>query len=138
MSSSDELRWQQRLANFEKAMARLTSACAQEEYSELEQVGLVKTFEFSFELAWKVLKDLLFYEGYDENSPRAVVRRAFEVGYLDERETETLLDALGKRNLLSHTYDQNIANEAVELITERYAPALRELLERLQKKRASV
>lgn len=136
MSNTDEIRWQQRLMNFEKAMARLTTACDKDEdFSDLECAGLIKTFEFSFELAWKTLKDLLFYEGYDEKSPRDVLRRAFAAGYLTESESETALDALDKRNLLSRTYDEETAEEAVDLITGRYAPMLQSLLETLQKKR---
>ena len=109
MSSSDERRWQQRLDNFGTALAQLTSACERERYDDLERAGLIKTFEFCFELSWNVLKDLLFYEGYDEKVPRAAIRKGFEVDYLDENDCETLLDALDKRNLLSHTYRSDVA-----------------------------
>jgi nucleotidyltransferase substrate binding protein (TIGR01987 family) len=136
MSNGDEIRWQQRLENFEKAMSQLNAACAQEDYSDLERAGLVKTFEFSFELGWKTLKDLLFYEGFEEKTPREVLRRAFEAGYLDESASETALDALDKRNVLSHTYDEDAAAEAVELIKDQYAPMLRVVLSRLKEKRA--
>lgn len=124
MSNTDEIRWQQRLVNFEKAMVSLTRACSLEEYSELERAGLVQMFEVAFELAWKTLKDLLFYEGYDASSPRSVLRSAFRAGYLDEATTETLLEALEKRNLLAHTYSEETAEKAVELVTKNFAPAL--------------
>ena len=134
MSNSDEIRWQQRLANFRKAMAQLEAACDLEDYSDLERAGLVQTFEFSFELGWKTLKDLLFYEGYDEKTPRDVIRRAFEAGHLSEEDTETALNALDKRNLLSHTYDEETAEEAVSLIREQYAPMLCRLRDKLLEK----
>jgi len=134
MSNSDEIRWQQRLANFRKAMAQLEAACDLEDYSDLERAGLVQTFEFSFELGWKTLKDLLFYEGYDEKTPRDVIRRAFEAGHLGEEDAETALDALDKRNLLSHTYDEETAEEAVSLIREQYAPMLCRLRDKLLEK----
>ena len=76
MSNSDERRWQQRLDNFGTALAQLTSACERERYDDLERAGLIKTFEFCFELAWNVLKDLLFYEGHDVKVPRAVLRKS--------------------------------------------------------------
>ena len=79
MSNTDEIRWQQRLENFGKAISQLETACSRDEYSDLERAGLVQMFEFSFELAWKTLKDLLFSEGYDEKTPRSVIRRSFEV-----------------------------------------------------------
>lgn len=138
MSNADEIRWQQRLVNFSKAMSQLDAACEEEEYSDLERAGLVKIFEFSFELAWKTLKDLLFYEGYDEKNPRDVLRRAFTAGYLDEASAETALDALDKRNLLSHTYREETARQAVDLIKNCYAPMLQALLLLLRKKQASL
>jgi len=136
MSNSDEIRWQQRLANFGKAMSQLDAATKVNEYSDLERAGVIKTFEFSFELAWKTLKDLLFYEGYDEKTPRDVLRRAFEAGYLEQDGAETALDVLDKRNLLTHAYDEKTAEEVVALIKNRYAPMLRGLLARLLDKQA--
>ena len=135
MSSSDERRWQQRLDNFGTALAQLTSACERERYDDLERAGLIKTFEFCFELSWNVLKDLLFYEGFDEKVPRAAIRKSFEVDYIDESDCETLLDALDKRNLLSHTYRSDAAREAESLIKERYHPVLLRLHRTLDAKR---
>ena len=124
MSSTDEARWIQRLASFGLALAQLSEACAQDSYSILERAGLVKTFEFCFELSWNVLKDLLFYEGYEEKVPRSAIRRSFEVEYIDERDCELLLEALEKRNILSHVYQKSAALEAETLIKDRYHPVL--------------
>ncbi len=128
------MRWQRRLQNFGRALIRLETACAQEEYSELERAGLVQMFEFTLELACKTLKDLLFYEGLDVKTPREAIRKAFETGYLTEEDTETLLDALAKRNLLSHTYEEQTAKEAERLIKHRFAPVFRKLYNCLQEK----
>ena len=135
MSNSDERRWQQRLESFGRALGQLTSACEREKYDDLERAGLIKTFEFSFELAWKVLKDLLFHEGYDIKVPRAVIRKSFEVDYISEDDCETMLDALDIRNLLSHTYLSDAALEAERLIKECYHPVLLELHRTLNAKR---
>ena len=124
VSNSDERRWQQRLDTFGTALAQLTNACDRERYDYLELAGLIKTFEFSFELSWKVLKDLLFHEGHDAKTLRAVIRKSFEVDYIDESDCETLLDALDKRNLLSHAYLLDVAEAAASLIKEHYHPVL--------------
>ena len=137
MANSDEIRWQQRLENFGKALAQLESACNQDEYSDLERAGLVQMFEFTMELAWNTLKDLLFYEGFDTKTPREAIRKAFETEYLTEEETETLLDALSKRNVLSHTYEQKTAKEAERLVKDVFMPVFRALYDRLQRKRHS-
>jgi len=135
MANSDEIRWQQRLENFGKALAQLESACNQDEYSDLERAGLVQMFEFTMELAWNTLKDLLFYEGFDTKTPRETIRKAFEAEYLTEDETTTLLDALTKRNVLSHTYDEKTAKEAERLVKDVFRPVFRSLYDRLQRKR---
>jgi len=135
VSNSDERRWQQRLDNFGTALAQLTDACERERYDDLERAGLIKTFEFCFELSWKVLKDLLFYEGYEAKTPRGSIRKSFEVDYLDEDDCETLLDALDKRNVLSHTYRTDVAWEAEVLIKQRYYPVLLRLYRALDARR---
>ena len=132
MSNADESRWRQRLDNFSHALAQLSAACNQPRYTDLERSGLVQVFEFSFELAWKTLQDLLFYEGYGAKTPRAAIRQSFVAGYLDEKDCETLLDALEKRNLLSHTYRKALALEAETLIKTCYHSALARLHTTLQ------
>lgn len=135
MSNSDEIRWQQRLENFGKALKQLEAGCAQTEYSDLERAGLVQVFSFTFELGWKTLKDLLYYEGFDTKSPRETIRQAFQAGYLDEASTETFLDALQQRNLLAHIYDKENSLKAEELIRNRYAPVLQSLYATLSGRR---
>ncbi len=68
MSEIPKERWELRLENFGKALSQLQKACDLEFYTDLERSGLVKTFEFSYELAWKTLKDLLAYEGFEAES----------------------------------------------------------------------
>lgn len=134
MSNTDDIRWQQRLENFSKALSQLETACNQDEYSILERAGLIQMFEFTFELAWKTLKDLLFSEGFDEKTPRSVIRRSFEVEYLSESDSEIFLDALTKRNLLSHIYEEKIAEQALDLIKNTYLSVLRNTFSTLQDK----
>ncbi|WP_419949138.1 HI0074 family nucleotidyltransferase substrate-binding subunit [Candidatus Palauibacter sp.] len=136
MSNTDERRWQQRHDTFGAALTQLTDACARDRYTFLELAGLIKTFELSFELAWKVLKDLLFYEGHEVKSPRPVIRKSFEVDYIDESDCETLLDALGKRDFLAHVYLLEEARRAEALIKESYHPVLLRLHETLASVRA--
>ncbi len=135
MSNSNEIRWHERLENFGKALAQLEKACDKEEYSDLELAGLVQMFGFTFELSWKTLKDLLFYEGFDVKSPREVIRKSFEVEDISEDDCEVFLDALSKRNLLSHTYEEKTAMEALHLIKDLYHPLLRRIHNILNGKR---
>jgi nucleotidyltransferase substrate binding protein (TIGR01987 family) len=135
MSNADEIRWRQRFENFEKALLLLREVLEAKpvlEYSKLEQEGIVQRFEYTFELAWKTMKDRLYYEGHDERTPRSVIRRAFEVGFLTEDEAEIWLDSLEKRNLLSHTYNEQTALAALQKIANEYSKILIALYQRLK------
>lgn len=136
MSNSDPIRWKQRLQQFKKAETRLSEALINgfEVLARLEQEGVIQRFEYTFELSWKVLKDLLYYEGFDVKSPRDVIRQAFESGYLNTDDTEIALVALEKRNLLTHTYEEETMLEALELIQSNFHPQLSRLLKTLEKK----
>ena len=137
MNNTYEVRWIQRLHNFKKVLTQLEMACLKDGYSDLERAGLVLMFAFSFELAWKTYKDLLIYEGYDSKTPRSVIRTAHEAGYVNEEDAEVWLDALRKRNLLSHTYEEETAKEAESLINNIYAPLLRRIYDVLERKSGS-
>ncbi len=134
MTSNGEFRARQRLGNFEKALSQLEGACQRHSYSDLERAGLVQMFGFTFELLWKTLKDILLLDGVVANTPREAFRKAFAATYLDGQETETLLDALEKRNLLYHTYEEETAKEAEALIKGRYAPVLLNVCGRLRER----
>ncbi|EOX3336352.1 TPA: HI0074 family nucleotidyltransferase substrate-binding subunit [Vibrio cholerae] len=125
-------RWKQRLQNLSKAQSRLQKACEQESYNDLELAGLVQTFEFSFELMWKTLKDLLEFEGFDAASPRSVLRTALEAQHISSLQCEVLLEALMKRNLLAHTY----VLQAQQLIVQNFAPVIAQVTQYLEEKSA--
>ena len=125
-----ELRWKQRFQNYEASLRELRSAIAKTAYTNLERAGLIQLFEISFELAWKTLKDMLSYEGYDVNSPKSALKQAYASGIITEG--ELWIRALDGRNLFSHTYDNELAEEAVELIKETYSPLLFTLEDKLK------
>jgi nucleotidyltransferase substrate binding protein (TIGR01987 family) len=126
---SNENRWLQRLQNLNKAFKRFEDACDQDDYSDLEVAGLVQTYEFTFELCWKTLKDKLTFEGYEVNSPREVIKKAFEMSLLTD--VDQWLEALESRNLFSHTYDSDIAAQATALIKDELEPMLRACIAKL-------
>ena len=127
LSKLDIKRFKHRFDNFSKAVKQLQDACDQDSYSNLELAGLIQTFMFSYELAWKALKDLLQHDGYSLNSPRAVIRQSFVSAYLNEQDTEIFLEALEQRNKLSHMYDIALAEADAILIKEKFQPMLSRL-----------
>jgi len=127
MSNSNGARWCQRLEHFQRAMRRLDEACAMDKFSELELAGLIQTYEFCFELAWKTLKDLIYVEGIELASPRSVLRQAHEMRLVED--IDGWLRLLESRNVLSHVYDDATAAEAERLIKDSYHPLLRRLVD---------
>ncbi len=124
----NDIRWQQRFENFEKAMTFLEQAMRIEHPDIIQKAGMIQFFEMSFELAWNTLKDYLEGEGFIEiNSPRKTIKKAFEIGFI--KDGRAWLELLENRNLTSHTYDQETADLVEKLIHEKYYPMLKELFD---------
>jgi nucleotidyltransferase substrate binding protein (TIGR01987 family) len=127
-----DLRWKQRFENYRKAFLQLTEFIEKGELNKFELQGLIKCFEYTFELAWKTMKDYLEQEGFDVKTPRLVIQTAFQSELV--KEGHTWIDMLEKRNLMSLTYNEKIAEEAVRLIRQRYYTVLQELYNTLEGK----
>ena len=126
------IRCRQRFSNYEKSLSHLRLTVEKANLNEIEKAGLIQFFEVTFELAWKVMKDFLTAEGFEVKSPRSSIKTAFEYGLLEDG---TLwLEALEKRNLASHTYDDKILDELEELIIHSYYPILEEFKKVIKKK----
>ena len=128
MSPDPDVRWKQRFQNYSKAYSLLRNGINQEhELTQLEQEGLIQRFEFTFELAWKVLKDRMEHDGLvlDKIAPKPVIRLAHENKYLSN--SEVWFKMLGDRNLMSHTYDFRKFAVVIESIREEYLTCFEEL-----------
>lgn len=129
-----DIRWIQRYANYHKACSRLLAITESdrfmEDLSELEIEGLVKRFEYTYELAWKVLQDLLVYKGYEFMSgPNGTLKMAFEDGLIASHDGWRMMAK--SCNTLSHVYDESEALPIVQMIYSDFAPLLKQLDELL-------
>lgn len=124
-----DVRWEQRYANFGKAIRQLTEFVEKPELNKFEVQGLVQCFEYTFELAWKTAKDYLTDQGFDVHSPRQTIQIAFQAGLI--KDGHTWIDALEKGNLLAHTYDEDRAKEAEQLIRDKYYQVVQALYQDL-------
>lgn len=125
MGLQPDIRWVQRFDNFTRALGTLRRAVAlsgQRELTELEQQGLIQSFEFTHELAWNVLKDYLEEQGYvGIIGSKNATREAFRNNLLDDG--EVWMDMIKARNQTSHTYDPELAGEIARDILTRFYPA---------------
>lgn len=121
-----DIRWQQRFANFCQALDQLETFFQPPELNERERQGLIKAFEYCFELGWNSLRDLLLAEGNaDLIGSRDTLRLAFRVGLI--RDGESWLRMVQDRNLTSHTYNRVTAEQVSGQVAQRYLPCFREL-----------
>lgn len=129
MPLNPDIRWKQRFQNFDRAYVLLREALEHGAavLSPLEKEGVIQRFEYSFELAWKTVKDFLEADGLMSSpvTPRQVLKDAFEAKVI--RDGQVWIDMLDHRNLLSHTHDIAVFEKAVDAIVARYLPAMEEM-----------
>lgn len=96
--------------------------------------GIIDKFFLQFELSWKVLKELLSYEGRSvakPGSPREILKAAYATyDYIDE---DIWLEMLRARNDMTHIYNGEAARQMVKVILEKYIPVFVEMRERIEK-----
>lgn len=130
MQNTQNIRWQQRFNNYEKAFQSLTSAIQlsqQRPLTELEKQGLIQAFEFTHELAWNVMKDYFSYQGTQNiTGSRDATREAFNQGLI--KNGESWMAMIQSRNKTSHTYDQSVADEIVQAIIDVYFEMFQQFL----------
>ena len=134
MTPAADIRWQQRLSNFERALALLREAMVNgpSALNQLEKEGVIQRFEYCFELAWKTTKDYMEANGFvcAVVMPRQVLKDAYAAKVIADG--QVWIAMLDHRNLLSHIYNPTAIEQAVEAIHQQYLPAMEQLLSFLQ------
>jgi nucleotidyltransferase substrate binding protein (TIGR01987 family) len=117
-----DIRWEQRFQNFSDALNHLKYAVTEViNPSDLEKEGTIQRFEFTHELAWKVMKDYLEYEGITGiTGSRSATREAFNKGLITDG--QTWMDMIESRNKTVHTYLDDVLEKEYQLIVIRYYP----------------
>ena len=128
-----DIRWIQRFNSYSKVLAQLSKFIEKSYLTDFEEQGLIKSFEYTHELAWKTLKDFFEYQGDQEiHGSRDATRKAFKEGLMDE-DGEIWMDMIQSRNMTSHTYNEKLAGEISTAIVDIYYPAFVTLRKKLKK-----
>ena len=134
-TKQSDIRWKQRLATFRTALDRLKEVVELQKsraLTPLEKDGMVQRFEYTQELAWKVLKNYLEYQGTERlGGSRDTIRQAYSMGLIQN--TEPWFDMLESRNETAHVYDEDTETDVIDKVTKTYLPILSDLLETLNK-----
>ena len=129
----EDIRWKQRLQNYKKALITIKNAvelAKSRNVSDLEKQGTIKGFEFTFELAWNVMKDYLEEQGITGIiGSKNAIRHAFNKGLIEDG--EIWLDMVEDRNIASHVYDEKAAEDLFVAITNTYYYQFNKLAEKM-------
>lgn len=149
-----DIRWEQRFSNYLRAMDKLQQSVEyiHKEYidgsnenvdeeevdsvlDEMVKEGLIQRFEYTHELAWKVMKDYAEYQGVTNISgSRDAIREALQMNLIDSG--ETWIDMMLSRNKTSHTYNEETANEIYFKILKEYFPQFKKFRNTMEEKRS--
>lgn len=116
-------RWEQKLSNYQKALHRLAevvNVMSVRQLNDFEADGLIQRFEFTFELAWKLMKSYAEYQGVDKEitGSRDAIRWAFDSNLIVH--SDIWMEMIKRRNDTSHTYDEDTAAEVVIRVKDVY------------------
>lgn len=127
----NDTRWKQRFYNYQKALVQLTKFIERGELSELEEQGIIKAFEYTYELAWNVIKD--YYEEQGEVSiqgSRDALRLAFQRGLITDG--DNWMNMIKSRIASVHTYNLEVAQQINQDIHDIYFQLFIELKEKME------
>lgn len=140
MKAFADIRWIQRFDNYNKALARLQEAAdivsnaiaspIGSDSIQLLKEGLLQRFEFTQELAWKVIKDYLEFQG-EENimGSRDAFRQALKLGIITDTRW---LNSITDRNITSHAYDESEAGIIYDNVINVYIPLFIEFQKKMK------
>lgn len=122
----------QKVENYQNALKRLEEAIARYQTAPSDTLyrdGLIQRFEFTFELAWKSLKEYMEDQGMVMTivSPRSVLKEAYAAGIIDNPDIWN--EAVDSRNLMSHIYDEETAISIADRVSSEFIVPLTALAE---------
>jgi nucleotidyltransferase substrate binding protein (TIGR01987 family) len=127
-----DIRWKQRFSNYCKAVAQMNKFVEKDTLNEFEIQGLIQCFEYTYELAWNVMKDFLVSKGYTNIvGSRDSISLAFENDLLDDG--LVWMEMVKDRNKSTHTYNESTAIELEQKILHSYSFQFQSFKEKMEK-----
>lgn len=147
--TSNDIRWEQRFSNYNKALKKLSEAIeyikkdfdeqeaginTEEVFDEILKEGLIQRFEYTHELAWNVMKDFLSEIGNIRTyGSRDATREAFKAELI--KNGDVWMEMIKSRNQTSHTYNDETAEEIYTKILNEYYSAFLTFQQTMESKR---
>lgn len=123
-----------RYHTFCKSLKNLEKSLDADVKADFVLEGTVLNYNLTFDIAWKVMKDILVKElevlDFALGSPRETLQQAFANGIIDD---DQWMKMLRVRNQLAYDYDGTLAQEQFQNIIEVYYPLFEKLKEHVEK-----
>ena len=114
-------KFNRRFLSFCKSLDALAEARQRDMTDSFVLSGTSAKFSITFDLSWKVMKDILIQHyaivGFVAGSPREVLRESYKANLISD---EAWMDMLQVRNELAHDYDCEIVKAHCNTIVEKY------------------
>jgi len=123
----DTERMEERIADYLRALGQLEKA-AQQPKDEYLRDSVIQRFEFTHELAWKMLKLRLEEEDLFAKTPRETMQAALQAGLIEDGNAWSDLQKM--RNLTSHTYNEELADDVYSYIVEQGVQLFQQLAQK--------
>jgi nucleotidyltransferase substrate binding protein (TIGR01987 family) len=118
--------------NLEAAYAKLDEYLALPIENDRDRSGIIKAFEFTFELAWKTFQKIAIDEGLEAGGPKSSLKQAFKLNIITNDQESIWLQMLEDRNLMSRTYRDKLSKTVVERIQSQYKDAIKNTFQGLK------
>ena len=123
-----------RYNTFCKSLKNLEKSLNADPKADFVLEGTVLNFNLTFDISWKVMKDILVKElgilDFAIGSPRETLQQAFTNGMIED---DRWMQMLRVRNQLAYDYDGTFAEEQFQNIIKVYYPLFEALRERVEK-----
>lgn len=123
----DSERLNERISDYHKAVVQLEKAVMHPK-DEFVRDAVIQRFEFTHELAWKMLRQRLEREGIVVKTPRETMQEALQAGFIEDGNLWSDLQKM--RNLTSHTYREQLAEDVYAFIVTHGLPLFLQLAEK--------
>lgn len=118
---------------FKKAFLKLKEFVETDNGSEKDRGAIINAYQYTFELFWKTLQRYMQQqEMLDEQGPGSVIRTAFQYNIIDNG--PLYMSMLKDRNLVTHTYKEDVAEDIHCRIREEYIDELENFIKYFDKK----
>lgn len=125
----DAERLKERIDDYLKILGQLEKAALKPKDEYLRD-SVIQRFEFTHELAWKMLKLRLEQEDIFVRTPRETLQEALQAGLIEDGNAWSDLQRM--RNLTSHTYNETLADEVYDFVVTQGVELFRQLAHKAQ------